>query len=135
MVRHAVDLLAQFLDVDRRTNQGRGVLEVDMPVRLPVPLTPTEYDVLRFLSSLYPANPGEIVRASVLPFLDPGSRPPRPIEDGMEGERTARVGLGLDRAEARALSGLAEDAGVSEETVVVRAMWDSLGPLMEASRP
>ncbi len=135
MVRHALDLLAQLLDVDRRTNQGREDYEREWPVTLSVPLTPMEADSLRFLSSLYPADPLEIARAAVLPFLDPGSRPPRRREDRLEGERTARVQLGLDEEEARALEVLSTGAGEARETVARWAMWDSLGPLLDASRP
>lgn len=135
MVRHAVDLLAQVLDVDRRTNQGRGVFGRDWPVSLSVPLTPMEYDALRFLSSLYPADPPEIVRAAVLPFLDPGSTPPAARDDGMEGERTARVSIGMEQFEASRLETLAKVSEVGPETVVVWALWDSLGPLIQVSRP
>jgi hypothetical protein len=135
MVRHALDLVAQLLDVDRRTNQGLDALSRDWPVLLSVPMTPMEYDALRFLSSLYPANPPEIVRSSVLPFLDPGSTPPLPREDGTDAERTARVSLGLEEGEARKLDGLSTKAGVSPETMARWAMWDVLGPLLEMSRP
>ncbi len=135
MVRHAVDLVAQLLDVDRRTNQGRGVLERQWPVSLSVPLTPMEYDALRFLSSLYPANPPEIARAAVLPFLDPGSTPPGRRDDGMDAERTCRVTIGLEDVEARALEGLAAGKGVGSDRMALWAMWDTLGPLLEVSRP
>ncbi len=135
MVRHAIDLLAQVLDVDRRTNQGRGAFDRDWPVSLSVPLTPMEYDALRFLSSLYPAALPEIVRAAVLPFLDPGSTPPAPRDDGMEGERTARVSVGMDGTEAHRLDTLARASQVPPETFVVWALWDSLGPLLQVSRP
>lgn len=135
MVRHAVDLVAQLLDVDRRTNQGLGAFEREWPVELAVPLTPMEFDALRFLSSLYPANPREIARAAVLPFLDPGSTPPRPRGDRMEGERTARVTLGMDEGESEALGALAHEAGVDDGTMARWAMWDTLGPLLEVSRP
>lgn len=135
MVRHVVDLLAQMLDVDRRTNQGRGAFALDYPVSFSVPLTPMEYDALRFLSSLYPADPMEIMRASVLPFLDPGSTPPVRRDDGMDAERTARVTLGMDDGEASALQGLASEEGVGPEMIAVWAMWDSLGPLLEVTRP
>lgn len=135
MVRHAVDLVAKLLHVDRRTNQGRGVLEREWPVNLSVPLTPMEADALWFLSSLYPANPPEIARAAVLPFLDPGSEPPGRMDDGMDAERTCRVAVGLEDGEARALEGLAAGAGVGPERMALWAMWDTLGPLMEVSRP
>jgi hypothetical protein len=135
MVRHALDLLAHLLDVDRRTNQDREVLSRDWPVTLSVPLTPMESDALRFLSSLYPANPSEISRAALLPFLDPGSRPPRRRDDGLDGERTARVQMGLDEDEARVLETLSVTAGVGREAVVRWAIWDSLGPLLETGRP
>jgi hypothetical protein len=135
MVRHVVDLFAKMLDVDRRTNQGLGVYQRDWPVVLSVPLTPMEYDALRFLSSLYPANPPEIARAALLPFLDPGSRPPGPRGDGLDPERTSRVELGLDDGEAKALDELAEGAGVGSEEMVRWAMWDVLEPLLQVSRP
>ena len=134
MVRHALDLLAQLLNVDRRTNQGREVFDRDWPVILTVPLTPMEMDSLRFLSSLYPAHPSEIARAALLPFLDPGSSPPRRRDDGMDGERTARVQLGLDEMEARALETLSDGVGAGREAVARWAMWDSLGPLLDISR-
>jgi hypothetical protein len=134
MVRHVVEYVSQLLDVDRRTNQGMGSFSRDWPVSLSVPLTPMEYDALRFLSSLYPANPPEIVRASVLPFLDPGSTPPRRLEDGLDMERTARVDLGLDHEEADRLGALASREGVAKETMAVWAMWESLGPLLDVPR-
>jgi hypothetical protein len=133
MVRHVVDLVTQMLDVDRRTNQGLGVYDREWPVSLSVPLTPMEYDALRFLSSLYPANPPEIARASVLPFLDPGSKPPRRRADGLDAERTARVSVGLEEDEASALEALAQVAGVGPEAMARWAMWDSLGPLLQIS--
>ncbi len=135
MVRHAVDMLAQLLDVDRRTNQGMGSFDRDWPVSLSVPLTPIEYDALRFLSSLYPANPPEIARACLLPFLDPGSTPPSRRDDGLDTERTARVPLGLEVSESSRLEELAGTAGVGPETMARWAMWESLGSLLEVSRP
>jgi len=135
MVRHVVDLLTGLLEADRRTNQGLGLLERDWPVRLRVPLTPLEFDALRFLSSLYPANPSEIARASVLPFLDEGSAPPARREDRLDGERTARVEVGLDRGEAVALERLADDAGVAPGALARWALRDTLGPLLEVPRP
>jgi hypothetical protein len=135
MVRHAVDLVAQLLDVDRRTTQGREAFDRDWPVVLSVPLTPMEADALRFLSSLYPANPAEIARAAVLPFLDPGSTPPRSREDGLGAELTARVDLGLDVYESEALTALADRSGIGPEAMARMAMWDSLGPLMDLPRP
>ena len=135
MVRHAIDRIAHLLDVDRRANQGREAFERGWPVVLSVPLTPTEYDALRFLSSLIPANPGEIARASLLPFLDPGSSPPLRRDDGLDLERTARVQLGLDAVEAARLDELAEGSGVDRETVARWALWDALGPLMLTRRP
>jgi hypothetical protein len=134
MVRHIVDLVVQLLDVDRRDNQGRGAFEREWPVVLSVPLTPMEADALRFLSSLYPANPAEIARAAVIPFLDPGSTPPRRREDGMEAELTARVELGLESSEAEALEALAGGAGVAPEAMARLAMWETLGPLLEVPR-
>ncbi len=134
MVRHAVDYLASILDVDRRFNQGREAFDVAWPVNLSVPLTPTEYDALRFLASLYPANPSEIARASLLPYLDQGSGPPGRREDGLDMERTARVALGLDNDEAQRLEALAKKAGVEPETYALWAVWDALGPLMNVHR-
>lgn len=135
MVRHVVDMLAQLLDVDRRTNQGMGSFARDWPVSLSVPLTPIEYDALRFLASLYPANPPEIVRASLLPFLDAGSTPPSRRDDGLDTERTARVTLGLEEPESSRLEELARNAGVGPETMARWAMWESLDSLLEFSRP
>jgi hypothetical protein len=135
MVRHAVDLVTQLLDVDRRTNQGREAFDRDWPVVLSVPLTPMEADALRFLSSLYPANPSEIARAAVLPFLDPGSIPPRARDDGLEAELTARVELGLETHESEALSALSDREGMGPKAMARMAMWDTLGPLMDVPRP
>jgi hypothetical protein len=135
LVRHAVDRIASILDVDRRANQGREVLDRPWPVNISVPVTPMEYDALRFLSSLYPANPPEILRASLLPYLDPGTAPPPRREDGLEIERTARVALGLDEAEALRLKALADEQGVTLETYAVWAVWNALGPLMCVHRP
>jgi hypothetical protein len=123
-----------MLDVDRRTNQGMGQFAHEFPVNLSIPMTPMEYDALRFLSSLYPANIEEILRASVLPFLDPGSAHPSRRDEGMDAERTARVALGMEDAEASALEGLAKEAGVGPERMALWAMWDSLGPLLEIRR-
>jgi hypothetical protein len=93
-----------------------------------------EYDALRFLSSMYPANPSEIARAALLPFLDPGSEPPDPMDDGLDAERTARVELGLDEVEAGALKDMALAAGVGSEEMARWAMWDNLGPLLQVTR-
>ena len=134
MVRHAVDYLASILDVDRRFNQGREAFDVAWPVNISVPLTPTEYDGLRFLASLYPANPSEIARASLLPYLDPGSGPPDRLEDGLDMERTSRVSIGLDEDEAERLERAAKGSGVEGETFARWAMWDSIGPLLEVHR-
>ena len=135
MVRHAIDYLTRILEVDRRTNQGMEAFDRSWPVTVSVPLTPTEYDSLRFLSSLYPANPSEIARAALLPYLDAGSRPPGRLDDGMDMERTARVSIGLDEDEAERLEGLAGHEGVAPERVVLWALWGSLGPLMDVPRP
>jgi hypothetical protein len=134
MVRHVIDLVAQLLDVDRRTNQGREAFEREWPVVLSVPLSPMEADALRFLSSLYPANPAEIARAAVLPFLDPGSTPPRSRNDGLGAELTARVELGLETFESEALDSLADREGMGPEAMARMAMWDTLGPLMDVPR-
>ncbi len=135
MVRHAVSYLASILDVDRRYNQGREAYDMPRPVTLSVPLTPTEYDALRFLASLYPANPSEIARASLLPYLDPGSLAPDRRDDGMDMERTSRVAVGLDDDEKQRLQIAARTSGVESETFVRWALWDSLGPLLEVHRP
>jgi hypothetical protein len=135
LVRHAMDLIAHVLDVDRRANQGRDELSRDWPVVLSVPLTPPEYDALRFLSSLYPANPREIVRACVLLYLDPGSPAPAIREDGLDRERTSRVELGLEDAESTRLEEIAGSAGVDAVKMVRWAVWETLGPLMETPRP
>lgn len=135
MVRHAVDYLASILDVDRRSNQGREAFDMPWSVNLSVPLTPTEYDALRFLASIYPANPPEIARASLLPYLDPGSPAPGHRDDGMDMERTSRVAVGLEDDEAQRLEGAARASGVERETFVRWALWDSLGPLLEVHRP
>ena len=135
MVRHVVDMLAQLLAVDRRTNLGMGSFDRDWPVNLSVPLTPIEYDALRFLASLYPANPPEIVRACLLPFLDAGSSPPSRRDDGLDTERTARVPLGLEESESSRLEELAGNAGVGPETMARWAMCESLGSLLDVSRP
>jgi hypothetical protein len=135
MVRHAVDLVAQLLDVDRRTNQGRAAFEREWPVVLSVPITPMEADALRFLSSLYPANPAEIVRAAVLPYLDPGSTPPRVGDDGLGTELTSRVELFMDTSESGALDALAEGASVDAVAMARAAMWGTLGPLLDVPRP
>ena len=135
MVRHAVDYMASILKVDRRTNQAREAFDREWPVNLSVPVTPMEYDALRFLSSLYPANPPEIMRASLLPYLDVGATPPVRRDDGMDMERTARVALGLDDDEAHRLEALARENGVAPERYAVWAVWDALGPLMDVHRP
>ena len=135
MVRHVIEYLRHLLDVDRRTALGRERLDVDWPVRLSVPLTPVEYDALRFLSSLYPANPPEIMRASVLRALDPGAAAPGMHEDGLAMERTARVELGLDEGEAARLREIASEGGTTAEEVARWAMVDALGPLLDVHRP
>ena len=118
MARHAVDAVLHLLDVDRRTNQGRDRLSVERPVHMSIPLTPMEYDALRFLASLYPANPGEILRASVIRCLDRDASIPVGHLDGMEMERTARVDLGLEEDEAGRLREIAGEEGVSPEEIV-----------------
>lgn len=135
VVRHAIDSLASILDVDRRYNQGREAFDMPRPVTLSVPLTPTEYDALRFLASLYPANPSEIARASLIPYLDPGSLAPDRRDDGKEMERTSRVAVGLDDDEAERLEGAARASGVESETFARWALWETLGPLLEVHRP
>jgi hypothetical protein len=135
LVRHAIEYLRHMLDVDRRTALGRERLEVDWPVWLSVPLTPVEYDALRFLSSLYPANPSEIMRASVLRALDPGATTPGRHDDDLAMERTARVELGLGDEEAERLRELASDGGTTPEEMARWAMVDALGPLLDVHRP
>jgi hypothetical protein len=135
LVRHAIEYLRHLLDVDRRTALGRERLEVDRPVRLSVPVTPVEYDALRFLSSLYPANPSEIMRASLLRALDPGTAAPGRHDDGLAMERTARVELGLDEGEAERLGELASEGGTTPEEMARWAMVDALGPLLDVHRP
>jgi hypothetical protein len=135
LVERAVGYLLGVLDVDRRKSLGRERYDREWPVRLSVPVTPVEYDALRFLSSLYPANPSEIMRASVLRALDDDGQTPGRHEDGLEGERTARVELCLEVGEAKRLSGIADVAGVSPEETARRAMRDALGPLMDTHRP
>ena len=135
MVRHAIEYVRHLLDVDRRTALGRERFDVEWPVRLSVPLTPVEYDALRFLSSLYPANPSEILRAALLPALDPGARAPGMRKDDLGMERTARVELGLEKGEAARLGELATEAGVAPEELARWAMVDALGPLLDVHRP
>jgi hypothetical protein len=134
VVRRAVEYLVRILEVDRRTNQDRGRYDRDWPVTISVPLTPVEYDALRFLSSLYPANPSELVRASVLRALDPGATPPSGGDDGRDGERTARVELCLEEGEALRLKELGDAADVSPEVMARWAMREALGPLMNVPR-
>jgi hypothetical protein len=132
--KRAIEILLGILDTDRRTNQDRGKYERDWPVMLSVPLTPMEYDALRFLSSLYPANPGEIMRASVLRALDPGAPSPSGDADGKDMERTARVELGLDDDEMERLGRLAARIGSTPEETARWAMLDALGVLMDVPR-
>jgi hypothetical protein len=135
VVERAVRYLLGILDVDRRRSLGRERYDQDWPVRLSVPLTPVEYDALRFLSSLYPANPSEIIRASVLRALDPGARAPGDHGDGLGMERTARVELCLEEGELERLTKIARTADVSPEEAARWAMSDALGPLMGTHRP
>ena len=135
MVERAVGYLLGILDVDRRKSLGRERYDRDWPVRLSVPLTPVEYDALRFLSSLYPANPSEIIRASVLRALDPGASSPKDYEDEQGMERTARVELCLETGELERLVEIAKTAGVSPEEAARWVLRDALGPLMGTHRP
>ena len=135
MVRHVLDRVTHLLDMDRRATLGRERFDVDWPVTLSIPFTPIEYDALRFLSSLYPANPGEIVRAAVVPYLDPNASIPSQMDDGLERERTARVQLGLCDAEAERLNRMAHGVGVEPETLARWTVLETLGPLVEIPRP
>ena len=135
VVERAVGYLLGILDVDRRRSLGRERYDRDWPVRLSVPITPVEYDALRFLSSLFPANPSEIIRASVLRALDPGAHTPGDHGDGLGMERTARVELCLEEDELERLVDIAKTAGVSPEEAARWAMRDALGPLMGTHRP
>jgi hypothetical protein len=134
VVRKAVEYLIDIIDVDRRTNLDRGRYDRDWPVTLSVPVTPVEYDALRFLSSMYPANPSEIVRASVLRTLDPGAIVPSSGQDGLDKERTARVELNLEVEEARRLEDLAKGEGVVPEVMARWAMTEALGSLLDVPR-
>jgi hypothetical protein len=134
-VRQLVDSLVHLLDVDRRAALGLERYDVDWPVCLQVPLDPVAYDALRFLSSLYPARPADILRASVLPILDPGADPPEPRSGTPALERTARVELGLSLDENRRLAEHAATVDATPEDVARWALEDAMGPLMEVHRP
>ena len=136
LLKRTLESLLGLLDVDRRATLGLDRLDADWPVVLSVPLDPATYDALRFLSSLYPASPRDILRASVLRALDPGAAPPRPPTDAAPlSERTARLELGLESAEAERLRALADAERVTPEELAVRALHESLGPLLRAHRP
>lgn len=135
MPRKALEYIVGLLDVDRRASRDMERYERDWPVRIAVPVTPVEYDAVRFLASMYPANVPEIARACVLPFLDEGSTPPAARAGGLETEMTARLELRLDEEEAARLSGLSEAAGARPEQYARWAVLDSLGPLLRTHRP
>jgi len=135
-LRRTLESLLELLDVDRRSSLGLERYDADWPVVLSVPMDPATYDALRFLSSLYPASPRDILRASVLRALDPGSPPPGipPVPVPLS-ERTARLELGLRRDEAERFIKLARAEGVAPEELAVRALHGSLGPLLHVHRP
>ena len=136
MVRRALDLVLHVLDVDRHISRGLERYDADWPVTLSVPLDPATYDALRFLASLYPARPRDIVRASVLRALDPGAcELGHPAPGAPPIERTARVELGLSREEDGTLERLAREAGVAKEELARWALEDALGPLLRVHRP
>ena len=136
MVRRALDLVLHVLDVDRHASMGLERYEADWPVALSVPLDPATYDAMRFLASLYPARPRDIMRASVLRALDPGDEALQAPATGAPSiERTARVELGLSREEDEALGRLAKEAGVTKEELAWWALEDALGPLLQVHRP
>ncbi len=134
-MRQLADSLVHLLDVDRRGALGLERYDVEWPVSLQVPLDPVAYDALRFLSSLYPARPPDILRACVLPVLDPGAEPPMPRPGTPALERTARVELGLSIEEHRRLGERAAASGAAPEDVARWALEDALGPLLEVHRP
>ena len=135
MVRRALDLVLHVLDVDRHASLGLERYDADWPVALSVPLDPATYDAMRFLASLYPARPRDIVRASVLRALDPGAGMLEAPAVGVPpAERTARVELGLSREEDEALERLAREAGVTKEELAWWALEDALGPLLRVHR-
>jgi hypothetical protein len=135
-LRRTLESLLELLDVDRRATLGLDRLDADWPVVLSVPLDPATYDALRFLSSLYPASPRDILRASVMRALDPGAAPPpSPTGAAPMSERTARLELGLEREEADRLRALADAERVTPEELALRALHESLGPLLRAHRP
>jgi len=136
MVRRALDLVLHALDVDRHASLGLERYDAEWPVALSVPLDPTTYDAIRFLASLYPARPRDIMRASVIRALDPGAEPPGvPVTGAPSVERTARVELGLSREEDEALGRLASEAGITKEELAWWALEDALGPLLRVRRP
>jgi len=135
-MRRTLESLLELLDVDRRASLGLERLDRRWPVVLSVSLDPATYDALRFLSSLYPASPRDILRASVLRALDPGAAPPRPPATAAPlSERTARLELGLERDEAERLGALAGEERVAPEELATWALHESLGPLLRAHRP
>lgn len=136
MVRRALDLVLHVLDVDRHGSRGLERYDADWPVTLSVPLDPATYDAMRFLASLYPARPRDIVRAAVLRALDPGAwELGHPALCAPPIERTARVELGLSREEDGTLERLAREAGVTKEELARGALEDALGPLLRVHRP
>ncbi len=135
-MRRALESLLDLLDVDRRAALGLEALDVEFPVQVPVAMDPATYDAIRFLCSLYPSTPSEIVRACVLRHLDPGApAPERPGGLVSLADHTARVGLGLTEGEAHALDDLAKRCGVTAGEVSLWAIVGALGPLLDARRP
>jgi hypothetical protein len=135
-LRRALESMLDLLKVDRRAALGLEGLDVRLPVQVPVAMDPGTYDAIRFLCSLYPSTPGDIVRACVLRTLDPGSpAPERPDSLAALPDRTARVGLGLTEGEARSLETMAARCGATAGEVALWAVIGSLGPLLEARRP
>ena len=135
MPRRVLEYVLGLLDVDRRASRGMERYERDWPVTLAVPVSPVEYDAVRFLASMYPANVPEIARACVLPFLDEGSKPPGALSGVSDLERTARLELCLEEGEAARLESLSAAAGAGPEQYARWAILDSLGPLLHAHRP
>jgi hypothetical protein len=134
-VRRTLESILHVLDVDRHKTLGLERYDAEWPVVLSVPLDPASYDAMRFLASLYPARPKDIMRASVLRALDPGAVPLNEPRDGAPpSERTARVELGLTLDESEALGRMAATARVPPEELARWALEDALGPLLQVHR-